>query len=195
MHRKSRVVGAHFDIRATYLSCGAVCVLLNRGPSWQHGARPQPVDPADEGLVGNGRHFRSGSHLAVNGQCESRPESGVKQSKSARKSAFRPKLPVAERPQGRQGVATSRLSLPLNSDRTVAHRDAGGGSCTLYQKRSFVAALDIQNQVIRWPRRGCGSLGGGTVVKLPRNLRLFEDYRIKQQIVDVQKKTPPASAE
>ncbi len=45
MHRNSRVVWAHFDTRATYLSCGAVCVLLNGGPSWRHGARPQPVDP------------------------------------------------------------------------------------------------------------------------------------------------------
>ena len=48
MYRKSRVVGAHFDTRPTYLSCGAVCVLLNRGPSWRHGARPQPVDPPQD---------------------------------------------------------------------------------------------------------------------------------------------------
>ncbi len=45
IERSCTVNLAHFDTRPTYLSCGAVCVLLNRGPSWRHGARPQPVDP------------------------------------------------------------------------------------------------------------------------------------------------------
>ncbi len=45
IERSCTVNLAHFDTRLTYLSCEAVCVLLNRGPSWRHGPRPQPVDP------------------------------------------------------------------------------------------------------------------------------------------------------
>ena len=45
VHRPSRVVGAHFDTGETCLSCRAVCMLLNRAPSWRHEGWPQPLDP------------------------------------------------------------------------------------------------------------------------------------------------------
>ncbi len=45
IERSCTVNLAHFDTRPTYLSCGAVCVLPNRGPSWRYGGRPEPGDP------------------------------------------------------------------------------------------------------------------------------------------------------
>ena len=35
------------------------------------------------------------------------------------------------------------------------------------QKRTFVRALEVRNQVIGWPRKGCASNGGGTLVQFP----------------------------
>ena len=60
-----------------------------------------------------GRHFRSGSHLAVTALADSRPESGVKQSKLAAKSAFGGRLAVAEGAPGQLLVATSGSRDPL----------------------------------------------------------------------------------
>ncbi len=34
-------------------------------------------------------------------------------------------------------------------------------------KRTFVDALEVQNQAIKWLRKGCSSLGGGTEVRFP----------------------------
>ncbi len=35
--------------------------------------------------------------------------------------------------------------------------------------REILRRADYQNQAIRWLRKGCSSLGGGTVVQFPRS--------------------------
>ena len=65
----------------------------------------------------------SGSKLPLSGGSQQRPELGVKQSKSAARSAFGGRLAVAEGALGQLLVAISRLSSLRNGARTLAHRD------------------------------------------------------------------------
>ncbi len=39
---------------------------------------------------------------------------------------------------------------------------------SLSQERTFIGALEVQNQAIGWLRKGYSFLGGGTVVRFPR---------------------------
>ncbi len=37
---------AHFDLRDTHLSCQAIWMCIDQGPSWRQRGRPQPVNQA-----------------------------------------------------------------------------------------------------------------------------------------------------
>ncbi len=45
--------------------------------------------------------------------------------------------------------------MPLDGRRSLPH------------KRTFVGALEVQNQAIGWRRKGCSFLGGGTAIRFP----------------------------
>ncbi len=52
-------------------------------------------------------------------------------------------------------------------------------------RMAFQARADVQNQAIGWLRKGCRSLGGGTVVRFPRIWMVSGECRLKEHSEDL----------
>ena len=62
------------------------------------------------------------------------------------------------------------------------HVKTTGGACLNGGKSgqmAFQTRADLQNQAIGWLRKGCRSLGGGTVVRFPRIRMSYGEYRLR----------------